>query len=62
MYPEKEGEDFHVCVINIGHYQTGTCLLATAAKNLGLKVNLKFPNLNQDQMKGLLMNPKATVL
>eukprot|EP00980_Cylindrotheca_fusiformis_P010262 scaffold2277_cov137-Cylindrotheca_fusiformis.AAC.17 len=50
-----------VCIINVGHYRSGTTTLAVAAKNLGAQIYRTFPALTVDQHKAFLHRPADIV-
>lgn len=52
----------HVCVVNVGHFRSGTTTLATASERLGLSAYRKFPDLPQNDLKMLLQNPGKAIL
>jgi hypothetical protein len=51
----------HVCVVNLGLYQTGTTRFATAAELLGLAVDRAFPELNKNSLAEMLKSLEAAV-
>ena len=51
-----------LCIVNLGHFRTGTTTLATAAEALGLRVHRKFPELaSSNACRDFLVHPKETV-
>ena len=51
-----------VCIVNVGHFRSGTTTLAGAAMSLGLRAYCEFPDLPQDQLKAFLQHPEMAVL
>lgn len=58
---EEMKRKHQVCIVNVGHFRSGTTTLAAAAKELGLKAYRKFPDLTPQEMKQLLHDPVAAV-
>ncbi|CAJ1950826.1 unnamed protein product [Cylindrotheca closterium] len=50
-----------ICVVNVGHYRSGSTTLAGAATLLGLNVYRKFPDLTQEQYQDILHDPEKAV-
>jgi hypothetical protein len=50
------------CILNVGLYRTGSTTLTQAAENTVLRVYHKFPDLNKEEHKLVLVNPREAVL
>lgn len=61
MAENPEATKQHVCIVNLGHYRSGTMTLAEAARTLGLKIFSEFPTLTQDQYKAFLQDPTKAI-